>query len=365
LTACLPEDKDEDATTGEPIRSVKTQQAEARPATQLRRFPSVLEPPQLVTLAFEVGGRVETVDLDVGQVVAADELLATIEPVDLDLQLQQAQAALVEARAAATNARDEANRQQTLFERGVVSEAATDRTEAQAEQAEARLDQAQSNLALLQKTRSDAELRAPFAGVINAVEVEDFASVQAGQPILTLYEDGDLQASILVSYEVASALSVGDSVLVVPADGFAEPIEAHVTEIGRRAPAVSSFPVVVTLDEATETLRSGMAVEIQVDLDVSLAPGLIPLPLSALATNRPARFSGQPPFEAEVFVFTATDGTTGTLTAQPVSITAAAEDYVFVSDGISVGDIIVTGGVPFLRDGQTVRLQDSTPGAEQ
>ena len=78
LAACWPEDDTTGDAENKAPRAVKTIVAEERPAIQLRRFPSVLEPPQLVPLSFEVGGRVSEVDLRVGQQVAAGELLATI-----------------------------------------------------------------------------------------------------------------------------------------------------------------------------------------------------------------------------------------------------------------------------------------------
>ena len=48
----------------------------------------------------------------------------------------------------------------------------------------------------------------------------------------------------------------------------------------------------------------------------------------------------------------------GTLALWDISVSAAAENHVFVIGGLASGDIVVTGGVPFLRDGQTVRLLD-------
>lgn len=354
VTGCLPDRATERA--GAPLRSVKTEVTVVQPARQLRRFPSVLEPPQLVPLSFEVGGRVAEVDLRVGQRVEREELLATIEPLDLDLRLGQAEAALLEARAAAVNAQNEADRQAELARRGVVSTAARDQALTHAEQAVARMKQSQSNVDLLRKSRSDAELRAPFAAVINSVDVQDFASVQAGAPVVTLYEEGRLQASILVSLNVARDRHVGQKVRVVPSDWAGEPIPATITEIGRRAPAVSSFPLIVTLDAVDADLRSGMAVEVLIETQVSETANLIALPRSALSTVRSGPFEGVPPYPAEVFVYADAGDGTGTLEARTVAVVAAAEDRIFASEGLAPGERIVTAGVPFLRDGQTVRL---------
>ena len=356
LTACWPEEDEGSKEVSAAPRAVKTIVAETRPAVQLRRFPSVLEPLQLVPLSFEVGGRVAEVDLRVGQQISAGELLATIEPLDLDIRLSQAEAALQEAKAAAENARSDADRQDALFERGVTTTSAKDAATARAKQADARLVQAQRNVDLLRESRADANLTAPFDAVINSVEIQDFTSVQAGQPVLTLYQEGILQASILVSFDVVRDLQIGDVVDVVPTVGNLPPLLATITEIGRRAPAVSSFPVIVTLENLDTNLRSGMAVEVRLKTQATATAGLIPLPLSTLNTNSSGPFEGAPPFPAEIYVFTPEDGDRGTLETRAVSVAAAAEGEIFVADGLQVGEQVVTAGVPFLRSGQVVRM---------
>ncbi len=355
LAACLPEDDDTSTNASDTVRAVKTQIAAARPAVQIRRFPSVLEPPQLVPLSFEVGGRVAEVDLRVGQQVSANELLATIEPVDLDIRLSQAEAGIEEARATFENAQDEADRQVQLFERGVTTAAARDQAVTLAQQTQSRLVQAQRSAELLQKSRSDANLLAPFDAVINSVDIQDFVSVQAGQPVVTLYQEGTLQASILVSFDVVRNLKVGDIVEVAPTDGNLAPMQGTIAEIGRRAPAVSSFPVIVRIENADSDLRSGMAVEIRLETLTAATAGLIPLPLSAINSNTSGPFVGLPPFPAEVYVYVPRNGDEGTLETRNISVATAAESEIFVSGGIETGEFVVTAGVPFLRSGQKVR----------
>lgn len=363
LTGCKSEKTDESEASV--LRSVKTQIVQREPVSLLRRFPAVLEPPQLVPLAFEVSGRIAEVDLRVGQRVRAGEVLAIIEPLDLELRLEQAQASVLDARTGAENAQSEASRQEQLFERGVTTAARRDTAVSQAQQARARLSQAEANLALLQESRSDAELKAPFDGVINSVDIQDFASVQAGRPVVSLYQEGRLQASVLVSFEVVQGLSTGDIVEVVPADQGLAPLQGVITEIGRRAPAVSSFPVIVTLENTVDDLRSGMAVDVQIDLEVTQGAGLISVPLTAIDTNRSGPFEGRPPFPAQVYVFVPGTEETGRLESRNIEIIASAEDQLFLQSGLSEGEQVVTAGVPFLRDGMEVtQYQPQQGGAD-
>ncbi|WP_144430693.1 efflux RND transporter periplasmic adaptor subunit, partial [Jannaschia donghaensis] len=229
LTGCKEEGTN--ATTGDGPRSVRTVVAEPAAPVRTRAFPAVLEPPEITPLAFDVGGRLGALDLRIGETVAAGTVLATVEAGDAELRTSQARSSVVEAQAAATNAREEADRQEQLLARAVVSQAARDSAVTQAEQAEARLEQARRNLELVEESLDDTALVAPFDAVVNSIEVQAFGSVQAGQPVVTLYEEGGLQAQIAVSYAVVSGLTLGQEVVVVPTDGDARPLAARISEI--------------------------------------------------------------------------------------------------------------------------------------
>ena len=339
-------------------RTVRTVEATLAAPTRVRTFPAVLEPPEITPLAFDVGGRLRDLDLRIGQRVRAGDVIATVEAADAELRLAQAEAQLQEARIAADNARTEADRQVTLFRRDVASEAARDAAVTGAEQAEARVAQAARNVELVREAVTDTALRSPIDAVVNSIEVQAFGTVQAGQPVATLYRDEGLQATVLVSYDVVSTLSLGDEVVVRPTDGAPEPLPATIAEIARRAPAVSSFPVVVTLAEAREDLRSGMAVEVVLELPVPSAERGIPLPLSALALQRSADLEATPR-RADVFVVER-DGDAMAVMPRTVAIGAVVDDRAFVVDGLEPGTRVVTAGVPFLHEGQAVALEAGT-----
>ncbi len=365
LTACLPEDDTASAEDQTPIRTVRTDIAVMADPVITRSFPAVLEPPQITALAFDIGGRLGPVRLQIGQAVAEGDVLATVEAADADLRLRQAEAALSEAEATLVNAVEEANRQEQLFQRNVASEAARDRAQTTADQARARVEQQRRSLDLVRETLSDTELRAPFDGFVDSVEVQNFGSVAAGQPVVTLYQDEGLQATILVSYEIASNLELGQPVDVRPDNGDPTPLPATVTEIARRAPAVSSFPVVVTLTEPRPDLRSGMAVEVLINSALPDTLRGVSLPLGALATQRPADLSTPGARRASVFVVAEDEGGRHVVQPRDVTLSAVVEGRLVVRDGLEEGERVVTAGVPFLEPGQAVRLEARATAANQ
>ncbi len=357
LSACWAEEDVGENDQGKVIRTVRSEVAVMADPVVTRSFPAVLEPPQITPLAFDVGGRLGRVQLQIGQVVSQGDILATVEAADADLRLRQAEAALSETEATLANANEEAVRQDQLFERNVVSEAARDRARTAAEQARARADQQRRNLDLVRETLADTELRAPFDGIVNSVEVQNFGSVAAGQPIVTLYEDTGLQATVLVSYDVASHLTLGQPVALRPDDGQLTPLAATVTEIARRAPAVSSFPVVVTLTDTRPDLRSGMAVEVLIDQSLPENLRGVGIPVSALATQRPADLSNAGARRAAIFVVEPDGGGGYAVALRDVTLSAVVEDRLVVRSGLDAGERVVTAGVPFLDVGQPVRLE--------
>ena len=93
LTACQSEDQT--AQDVEPVvRGLRTVLVEDQETTTIRRFPSVLQPAEVTTLSFEVGGKLGAVDLKVGQVVQKNQVLATIDPKSLEIQVESSQAAV-------------------------------------------------------------------------------------------------------------------------------------------------------------------------------------------------------------------------------------------------------------------------------
>lgn len=356
LSGCIEDDDPE--VTETVIRSVQTMVAEPLPVSVTRAFPTVLEPPQMTSLAFELGGRLGAVDLQVGQRVSEGQVLLTLDTATIELQLRQAEAALGEAESALTGAREDADRQAALFARGVAAQAALDRANRALEQAAARVEQARRQVDLIADSRDQTQLIAPFDAVVNTVEVQGFDTLQPGRVAVTIYPETNLQVRILVSYDVVSQLELGQVVTLRPADQRDRALPAVVTEIADRAPAVSAFPVIISLQQVLPTLRSGMAAEVLIDLAAGDGAGGLPVPVSALATHLtealdPVGADGQHR-AGRLFVFQPD----GTLALRDVVLSGLDEARMIVVEGLEPGERVVTAGVPFLQPGQEVRLMD-------
>lgn len=117
-------------------------------------------------LTSRIGGRVKSVLVDEGAVVARGAALLELETEYLEIDLRQAAAEVARAQAAMNEAERDARRKEALVAKGSVSEAASLRSASVFEQAKAGLDGARARLSLAETRRRDAVLTAPFQGVI-------------------------------------------------------------------------------------------------------------------------------------------------------------------------------------------------------
>ena len=338
----------------EPVRGLKTVEVTSQEQSTVRRYPSVLQPTSISTLSFEIAGKLEAVELNVGQQVKRGEVVASLDRESLEIQVETAEAAVLQARSNARNAEEDFKRQQSLFDKKVVTVAALDKARTTMETSNAQLLQSEKQLETAQENLQKAELRAPYDAVINTVETQSFSNVGAGTPIATIYSGDGLEASFSVSYDVISRLAVGKAARIRLADNPDVELPAVVTELGSSANTVSSFPVVITLQERLPQLKAGMAVEVSMEFDLPAGAGYA-LPISVLTMEGRLKQERTPdePGEAFVYVF---DPQSNTVKRRLVRIGGIRENRIIVVDGLEAGERVASAGVSFLRDGQTVKL---------
>ena len=243
------------------IRGLKTHLVAQVEHQSERRFPAVLEAAELTQVSFEVGGKLEMVTLGVGQRLSEGDEIARLDPASLELQVESAEAAVAQAKAAAENAQATFERLEELFDRGSTTRVSVDDARTQVETTSASLAQAEKSLESAIQNLEKAVLTAPFDAIVNSVEVQSFSTVAVGAPIVTIYPADNFEVSFSVNFDTVNRLVVGKSARVRLADRPDIGLEAVVSEIGSRADAVSSFPIVLKLVETDPLLKAGMAVE--------------------------------------------------------------------------------------------------------
>ncbi len=176
-------------------------------------------------LGFKRGGEVATVMVDLGDSVAAGQLLAQLDTRALasDLRRAQSEEVLAAANRRSASAQTElaANterRMRALRANGNVSQQAFDEahlqyrvSRAQLEVAQASLGRAQAAVEAMEVALSEAEIRAPFGGIIQARHVDEGSQIGPGSPALSLVETSKREAHVGIPESAVTSLTVGDA----------------------------------------------------------------------------------------------------------------------------------------------------------
>jgi len=174
-------------------------------------------------LGFKRGGEIAQVLVDIGDVVAKDQVLARPDSRTLASNLNQAEANTALAQANLSAAKAEAQltektetRFRTLFEQGNTSQQIYDEAQlsVQTKQAQEQVAQANVKRALAATNASkialtEAAIKAPFDGIIQSRYMDEGTQILGGTPALKLIELGPIKAHIGVPSSSLASLTIG------------------------------------------------------------------------------------------------------------------------------------------------------------
>ncbi len=346
----------------EPIRAVKVTAVGVDSFESGHEFAGEVRARVESRLGFRVGGKIVKRQAELGQRVAAGQVLAQLDPRDYQLA---ADAARAQVAAASTNrdlAAADFKRYATLKDQNFISGAELERREATLKAAQAQLDQARAQLASQGNQASYTSLLADAAGVVTAIEAEPGQVVTAGMPVVRIARDGPRDVVFSVPEDKVGAIKAGSDVAVRAWSGNAA-LHGKVREISASAdPVTRTYPVKVSLD-ASATPSLGSTVSVSPQSLSQIGTPVIKLPTSAL------RKEGQ---GTAVWVL---DQPTMTLKSQPVQIATADGNEAVIAAGLQPGMLVVSAGVHVLSPGQKVsiyqdklsapKLPPAAPGAAQ
>ncbi|MCL1941330.1 MAG: efflux RND transporter periplasmic adaptor subunit, partial [Synergistaceae bacterium] len=266
-----------------------------------------------------------------------------LDPKDVNLNLQAAQAAADKARSDRNFAHTNLERYSNLYEKNAVSKAQLDEVQNQNNATEAALRQAQSNLEEAKRHVEFTDLKADRDGVIVEKKAEAEQVVAAGQIVLTMQQGDEMDVEINVPehsvVDIRSNPDIGAKAFF-PAIGERE-FKLSVREVSPQADSVTrTYSVKFSLNNTPEGLASGMTATVDVFWQGGAAPIIIPL--SAVY-----KAQGQPD---SVWIFNGNK-----VSRRAVELGAFGYGGVQVKSGLVVGDKIVVAGVQKLADGQQVK----------
>ncbi|MEO8672947.1 MAG: efflux RND transporter periplasmic adaptor subunit [Tahibacter sp.] len=298
-------------------------------------------------LGFRVGGKIKQRHVDVGAHVSAGDLIAELDPQDLNLQASSSRASLAAANADLATAKAERDRYQSLLDKHFVSATQFDAAENKFKAASARVTEARAALSVAQNQAGYSELRADHTGVITTFTAEAGQVVAAGQGIATLARDGEREVEINVpENRIADYRSQQPAIVEMWAES-GKRLAGSLREIAPEADAAArTYRVRVALDPAAAGVKLGQTARVFFVSDGNQDSHLVPLAALYEKDGKPA-----------VWLL---DAKTHQVHLKPVNVAAYREQGVIVSAGITTQDWIIAAGVHKLREGQAVAPVDSS-----
>ena len=286
----------------------------------------------------EVSGRVDRVNVEEARQVGAGAVLLTLDPVDAQLALEEAEARLAQAEAA--------YREQILFDSGLSEEVRRERERA------ARLKQGvdQAEIAV-KRARLDLErtrVRAPFPGRVASLKVVPGQLVSNGTELMTLVDVDPIRLQVQVLEGELSHLSPGAQVEV---RFSAFPEEVFVGEVASINPVVDqqtrTARVTVLVPNPGARVLPGMYARVR--LEAQRIPDRLLVPRAAILER-----------DRRTMLFVLQDGrakwryvTTGLENEEYVEIVASPE-----TEMVRPGEVVLTGGHFTLTHDANVQLVD-------
>jgi len=346
--------------TEEPVEEMKA--VRSVPAIQVanqaqmvgRRFPGTAKATQEVNLSFRVGGPLITFPVNVGDRVKEGDILATIDPRDFEIDLDNAQGKLDKAKANAKRAQADYDRELNILKQdaGATSQAAVGRREDLRDQAKAEIKSLQAAVDAASDKLSYTNLKAPYDGVVVETIVENFETVLPRQEIVRLLDDSWIEMIVNIPENLISLVQNLEKILV-RFDSFPDHVlEAEVKEIGTEASKTTrTYPVNLIMEQPEDiTILPGMAGNVTGSQIRPKAGGESEkpvIPIKAIFT---------PETEKQDYVWVI-DEKTGVVQLRAVKTGQITQYGIQVLDGLQAGEWIAIAGVRTLSEGQEVRLK--------
>jgi RND family efflux transporter MFP subunit len=334
LGACSGSDPQDTANEAQPAAVRTVPAATVQTAAQTRAV-GTLAPRDEIRLAFKVGGIVDTVSVESGDVVRKGQLLAALKRAEVDASVAQAAEAVEKSR------RDLDRAQQLRIDEVATEEQVQDLTTA--------YNVARSNLEAARFNARFARIEAPADGIVFERMVEAGELVQPGQPVVVL-------GSTASGWVVRVGLADRDAVRMetgapaqVTFDAFpGREFAGKVTRIGAAADRVTgTFEVEIEVQPEGMRFARGLVAKVTLPLSqiAGVASTATVVPITALVEANGQR--------ATVFVL---DREKNLARRTEITLGPLLGEQVVVTAGLVTGDAVITDGAAWLTDGRAVRV---------
>ncbi|MFC7336476.1 efflux RND transporter periplasmic adaptor subunit [Haloferula chungangensis] len=332
LSACK-DGSETAAAAPKPPAQVVVYKVETRPFADTTTAVGTLRSNESVEISAAVTEQVEALHFEDGQTVKKGDLLATLTSHEEIAQMANAKAILAEEER-------ELKRLSGLSETGSVAKVTVAERTTRGVLAKAGIDRIQAML-------DDRNVRAPFDGVVGLRRISVGATVSPGTVITTLDQLDRMKLDFTVPEVFISQLGKGSAISVRAAAYPDRTFEATVENVDSRVdPVTRSITVRSIIDNKSHELLPGMLMSVNLQRNQREA---ITVPERALV-----------PLGKSQAVFRLKEDSS--VERIGVQIGARVPGFVEITEGLKVGDQVISDGVGGLSNGAAVKVSESFSG---
>jgi multidrug efflux system membrane fusion protein len=312
-----------------------------------------------VVLGFKSGGYVQSIlqvkgadgrmrDVQEGDWVERDVVLAQVRTRDYENQLNAAKGQLAQAQAGLEDAKLNYDRATALYASESLTKPDFDAAKAKYDSSVALVMSAQAQLAQAQLALEDCAVRAPLSGWVLSRNVEVGSLVGPSSPGFVLADLHLVKAVYGVPDTAIKSVELG-APQTLTTESVPEEFQGRITAISPAAdPKSRVFSVEVTIPNPHDVLRAGMVATLNVG-GSKLATPVAVIPLSAVVRSirDPGRFAA--------FVVEDQSGKS-VARLRDIQVGEIYGNQISVTQGLSVGEQVISVGATIATDGEQVQV---------
>lgn len=325
-----------DVVKKEVARPVKLITTDVANELRVRRYPAAVSAALSRELSFNVSGLIEDLTVKESHQIDKNTTIARLDQKIFQNKVEAAKATFETT--------------EKEYQRGVRLQKGDAISKSDLEKRKSQRDIAKAELDIAKKALNDTVLKAPFAGVVSKVEVKKLQNIQAGEAIITLFEENRLQATINLPASVlaTSMQRKEEKSFVIFEAAPNQRIPAMFQEAKLEADTATQTFAITFSFQPPENLITlpGMNAMVEIvssqDKSVDKKTG-VSVPLGAILSDG----------EAEYVWLVNMD--TMTVSKRKVTVLKSIGETVVVTEGLSAGDTIAGAGASYLTEGMKVR----------
>jgi membrane fusion protein (multidrug efflux system) len=322
-----------------PPTGVATTEARALDWHPFLKAIGTLAPVEGVMISADADGTIVKIAVESGATVKAGDLL-----IEIDTTVEAAQLAATEARRELT--RINLERAKELSESKAMAKSEYDAADAAHKQAVA-------DVAALQALIEKKRVRAPFDGRVGIRQVNLGQYISRGRALLPLQKLNPIYVNFSLPQRDIQRIGLGQKVAVT-VDAFGgQSFTGTITAINSEVDgSTRNIAVQATLPNADEKLRAGMFAQVEAELPTVERQIVVPATAIAYASYGNSVYVVEKMKDADGKEFLG-------VRQQFVKLGPTRGDLIAITEGLKVGEKIVTGGVFKLRNAMPVEEQNA------